>query len=186
MTNLPVLALAQMLALFRAASAQCPTLTLPPYGRFLRGPCNSVFGAECYIGCQPGFDLIGSCYRVCDNSGKWSGSPTACVRMSLLCPRLQLAPDVVLTSGCQNSAGFECTFACSSGALIGVDRIYCQQDGQWSGPAPTCTGGTTANPTTGPNCPVVYAPLNGQLAGGACNTAIGSVCAVTCNQGKVT
>ena len=172
---------------------QCPAINLPPYGRYLRGQCLTSFGSACYVGCQPNFDLLGSCYRVCGNNGSWTGVPVACVRTSIQCPRIVLPQNVMLMSGCQNNAGFECTFGCVAGTLNGYNSIFCQVNGQWSGPVPSCVGGgtfpptqtppPTPPPTPTPQCQQLYPPLNGNFLGGLCTRNVGAQCTVVCSQG---
>jgi hypothetical protein len=92
----------------------CPPIELPPYARYLRGPCQTNIGARCYITCNQGFDLIGSCFKVCGQDGKWSGSPMFCTKSSITCPPLDFTsyPGLRIVSGCQNMAGFLCMVSC--------------------------------------------------------------------------
>lgn len=140
------------------SSQTCPQIILPPYARFLQGqPCPTYTGARCYLTCEVNFDMIGSCFRTCGGSGEWSGVKIICTRPSVQCAPLEVPPGVILKSGCQNMAGFSCEFGCGSGsAPIGPSNIYCQVNGQWSGPVPSCG----SNPTSVP-CPQIPAPLNG-------------------------
>lgn len=54
----------------------CPKLEAPMNGRKL-GKSHSV-GHEVHFLCEPGYELVGSESRVCQESLTWSGQPTAC------------------------------------------------------------------------------------------------------------
>lgn len=54
----------------------CPKLEAPVNGRKL-GKSHSV-GHEVHFLCEPGYELVGSESRVCQESLTWSGQPTAC------------------------------------------------------------------------------------------------------------
>lgn len=54
----------------------CPKLEAPMNGRKL-GKSHSV-GHEAHFLCEPGYELVGSESRVCQESLTWSGQPTAC------------------------------------------------------------------------------------------------------------
>lgn len=162
-------------------SQTCPQIILPPYAKFLQGqPCPTYTGARCYLTCELNFDLIGSCFRTCGQSGQWSGVNIICTRPSVTCPPLQIPPGVILKSGCQNMAGFSCEFGCASGSPpIGPANIYCQVSGLWSGPVPSCR----TDPVY--SCPPLPPPVNGRFTTGSC-PAPGNkdpVCTIACNPG---
>ena len=92
----------------------CPPIELPPYARFLRGECMTTVGSRCYLTCNPGFDLIGSCFKVCGQDGRWSGSPMFCTQSAITCNPFDLTayPGAKILSGCQNMAGFLCMLTC--------------------------------------------------------------------------
>ena len=162
-------------------SQTCPPIILPPYAKFLQGqPCPTYTGARCYLTCELNFDMIGSCFRTCGQSGLWSGVNIICTRPSVQCPPLQIPPGVILKSGCQNMAGFSCEFGCASGAPpAGPANIYCQVSGQWSGTVPTCGSGPI-----GLSCPPVPPPANGVFSSGSCPPTDGTpTCTVMCNPG---
>lgn len=182
MANFILLLLCIVVHLTPKVAPQCNPINLPPYGIYLRGPCPTYTGSICYIGCEPNFDLLGSCFRICGNNGSWSGVPVSCIRSSIQCPRLDLSGGVQLISGCQNMAGFQCDFGCPAGTLSGPRSIYCQITGQWSAQVPSCQAGqVTTQPTYG--CYQLYPPQNGFFTAGVCSTNVGSNCQVTCDQG---
>lgn len=118
----------------------CQQIILAPYARYLYGrPCNDAIGSRCYLTCEQGFDLIGSCFRVCGTDRRWSGSEMLCVRPGITCPSANFHESIRVMKGCQNMAGFSCTLACksagvptASGVAIRNGVIYCQVDGRWS------------------------------------------------------
>ena len=162
------------------SSQTCPQIILPPYAKFLQGkPCPTYTGARCYLTCEVNFDMIGSCFRTCGQSGQWSGVNIICTRPSVQCPPLQIPPGVILKSGCQNMAGFSCEFGCASGSPpTGAANIYCQVSGQWSGPVPSCGSGPIGIP-----CPQIPPPPDGAFATGSCPVAGSQTCTVVCNPG---
>ena len=121
----------------------CPQMILPPYARYLQGPCPNTAGSRCYLTCDPGFDVIGSCFRVC-NQGRWSGTKLICGKTTVRCPPLDVSPGLRLVEGCQNMAGFSCEFGCQNGQRPeGQQVIYCTATGQWSGRPPMCSSSMT-------------------------------------------
>ena len=51
----------------------CPQLTPPSNGHFVRHHCSNVFNAACGIRCDSGFEREGSGIRLCLPNGQWSG-----------------------------------------------------------------------------------------------------------------
>ncbi|RWS17960.1 sushi: von Willebrand factor type A: EGF and pentraxin domain-containing protein 1-like protein, partial [Dinothrombium tinctorium] len=152
----------------------CPQLSLPPYGEFPR-PCGTAVGAKCHIGCLPGFELIGSCHRICLPNGEWSGEPAQCVNRAVQCPVLSPPANGTIVNQCQNIAGSTCTFLCNSGMnLVGSSTTVCQINGTWTHPPPECRSEL---------CPEIAPPSNGSIVGGKCNLALGSVCEFQCQEG---
>lgn len=56
----------------------CPPIQLPLYAEF-PVPCYNTLGYSCHLGCQEGFELIGSCHRKCCLDGTWTGFPPKCI-----------------------------------------------------------------------------------------------------------
>ncbi|RWS13502.1 P-selectin-like protein, partial [Dinothrombium tinctorium] len=156
-------------------SAQtCRPIELPPYASFIR-VCGTNTGDNCYIDCEPGFNIVGSCFRVCRSNGDWSGTPTECINPSIRCSNLSPPDNGEITNSCQFLAGATCVFKCKDGfTLQGPNSIFCQKDGQWSTQLPVCRAA---------GCPPLTAPTNGGFSGGTCNTNVGTTCEFFCNQG---
>lgn len=118
----------------------CRQIVLAPYAKFLYGrPCDGSIGSRCYLTCEPGFDLIGSCFRVCGTDRRWSGSEMLCVRPAITCPAPNFQTSIRIIAGCQNMAGFSCTLGCKNGGVptaaglpLRRGMIYCQVEGRWS------------------------------------------------------
>ena len=141
--------------------SSCPAMVVPPYGRFLQGPCSNSAGSRCYLTCDPGFDVVGSCFRVCNN-GRWSGTEMICAKTSIRCPPLNVSPGLRMVEGCQNMAGFTCRFGCLNGQMpMGQQVIYCTAAGQWSAPPPTCSSSMGRGDGGG------MLPMQGGMAGDA-------------------
>ena len=50
------------------------------YGVYnLQDKCSNVFNAACGIRCHPGYRMVGSSVRLCQENGQWSGTDTKCV-----------------------------------------------------------------------------------------------------------
>lgn len=62
---------------------QCPDLTPPENGYFVRNTCSNVVNAACGIRCNPGYTLQGSSIRLCGEDGTWSGGDAQCVSQYL-------------------------------------------------------------------------------------------------------
>ncbi|XP_023320541.1 sushi, von Willebrand factor type A, EGF and pentraxin domain-containing protein 1 [Eurytemora carolleeae] len=65
----------------------CPPLSPPLNGHFIRNECKNVFNAACGSKCNSGFNLVGSSIRLCLPTGEWSGEPAYCIAKT--CRKLQ-------------------------------------------------------------------------------------------------
>ncbi|XP_076046526.1 sushi, von Willebrand factor type A, EGF and pentraxin domain-containing protein 1-like [Oratosquilla oratoria] len=112
---------------------QCPLLTPPENGFFVRNTCNNVVNAACGIRCDPGFRLEGSSIRLCKEDGTWSGGDAKCVMKS--CPALKSPKNGVMV--CTRQASImdtECHFACDPGyLLVGSKMRTCLPVAMWDG-----------------------------------------------------
>ncbi len=68
--------------LFSSLVLRCRTL-LPPVNGFFAGDCDSTYGSSCLMGCDPGYNMIGSenltCLREPGHiTGNWDGSVPFC------------------------------------------------------------------------------------------------------------
>ncbi|XP_015223444.2 fibulin-7 isoform X2 [Lepisosteus oculatus] len=70
------------LRLASRSNGTCPTLDTPANGRKL-GKAMAV-GHEVHFLCEPGFELVGSETRVCQESLSWSGQQPSCTNWSVL------------------------------------------------------------------------------------------------------
>ncbi|XP_064386156.1 uncharacterized protein LOC135334774 isoform X2 [Halichondria panicea] len=149
-------------------------------------PGNRPFISTAVHSCNPGYTLTGGTFttgttRICLGGGKWSGSPPTCQRTCSDLPPL-MNGGITYTGGLADSRP-TATYTCDDGYTLteGVSRA-CQNDGTWSGSAPTCqvNTGPTEPPTT---CPDLTVPANGIISynmGTASPRPVDTVATYTC------
>jgi hypothetical protein len=111
---------------------------------------STTYGSVATYSCPVGYGPVPGATRTCQADGTWSGTAPTCV--PAMCPALTAPAGGTVTAQAL-TYGSVATYACSIGyAMTGTATRTCQQDGTWSGSAPTCTiknCGTLANPTNG-------------------------------------
>ncbi|CAN8028078.1 unnamed protein product [Ixodes persulcatus] len=155
----------------------CQKLRPPANGYLVNSDCGVVFNAACGFRCNPGYRLIGNSIRVCQQSGRWSGSDPVCEKKK--CQTLG-APFHGSIKCSTEAFDFEtvCEFECQRGyVLIGSRKRSCLSIALWDGLPTLC------RPVS---CPPLLAPANGIFSPAHCSetkSAFGETCHLRCNEG---
>eukprot|EP00057_Strongylocentrotus_purpuratus_P016529 XP_011671003.1 PREDICTED: sushi, von Willebrand factor type A, EGF and pentraxin domain-containing protein 1 isoform X3 [Strongylocentrotus purpuratus] len=152
----------------------CTSLRWPTHGSV--SCSNSVnFGSNCTYSCSTGYRTSWrSVTRSCSgNSGTWSGSAPACVRIR--CSRLSRPFHGSVSCSNYSNVGSNCTYSCLTGYRTswGSMTRSCSRSGTWSGSAPACAR---------ISCGALSSLSNGQVS---CSDSsyYSSLCNVSCNEG---
>ena len=158
----------------------CLPLYVPKFANISPKNCKEERVAEgtfCTFSCDPGFSLVGSSRRFCQQDSTWSGLPAVCYQP---CPALKLPPMLDISpSSCalfSQEIGTVCTASCPFGySLVGDSFSECLFSGEWSGQIVGCQQ----------SCNPLDKIANGKLLPSNCNKPgkyNGSVCTVECDE----
>eukprot|EP00057_Strongylocentrotus_purpuratus_P018097 XP_011672571.1 PREDICTED: sushi, von Willebrand factor type A, EGF and pentraxin domain-containing protein 1 [Strongylocentrotus purpuratus] len=121
---------------------RCRQYLLPSFAEFA-GVCNTIWGSECNITCNPGYHLTGSSMVTCEfdtstASSSWTAQTTPSCK-AIQCDPLELPEHININpsicAGPVNvSVGTRCTPYCPTGTDLQGDgsTIVCGSDGQWN------------------------------------------------------
>src|SRR5260370_86042 len=112
----------------------CGQLTAPDNGSVDVPSMN--YGAVATYSCKPGFGPSGSSTRTCQADGTWTGTEPSCVLAN--CPALASPAGGMVSAP---TLTFGATATCTGSTWYdraGAATRTCQNDGTWSGTAPTC------------------------------------------------
>ena len=85
----------------------CPPLSAPENGFFVRDECFNVYNSACGLRCRSGYELNGSRQRICLPNGQWSGLQT---KSDMIC---QISPRYVESQILPPGAFRECAAFCA-------------------------------------------------------------------------
>ena len=149
----------------------CSNLPSPANGQVVIS--SLLVGSRATYTCSSGYVLVGEESRTCQSDGNWSGRAPIC--RIIRCGGLSNPSNgqVRITNDVPGSTA---TYTCNSGyTLVGGETRTCQNDGTWSGSAPTCTRVVCSN---------LPSPANGQVSFSS-GLAVGSRATYTCSSGYV-
>ena len=117
----------------------------------VHAPKGFMYGFRIFIGCEDGFELLGSSEASCLSDGRWSIQMPECRQLFCAEPvtSAELEIDIINTPNDQYRypVGVAVEFRCNEGyTLEGRDSARCQQDQSWSAISPTCTEITCSLP----------------------------------------
>ncbi|XP_064386933.1 E-selectin-like isoform X2 [Halichondria panicea] len=132
----------------------CPSLTLT---NGIISYSNSTLTVATHT-CKKWFPLVGDNTRTCSNSGSWSGSAPHCRVFCRDLDKHMADITIMYNDGTRDDRppGTEAIYDCHTGNTLNGEAVRrCQDDGTWSGIAPTC------QPV---DCGQIFAPSHGQIS----------------------
>ncbi|CAE8666735.1 unnamed protein product [Polarella glacialis] len=97
-----------------------------------------VSGEECVVFCRAGFEGASEIF-LCGLDGILDGTVPGCSPRQCSTGSLPSAPELDLHLCSGKTAGQWCTISCVAGFEVAQGFFTCQEDGQFTGSAPTCT-----------------------------------------------
>lgn len=177
------------LSILKRSTQGCPKPPDPENGRSEVEFETFQVGDAVKYKCHPGYTMIGSATRHCQENGRWAGERPTC---EMLCsfPVIRNKDGLkytenpgkrdVLQDTSGNTVLTEIQFACEPGySLIGSARIRCVSGGKWDSESPICVKGSSIH------CPDPKTILNGnrKLDSRFMHYSIGSYVHFNCNDG---
>ncbi|KAK3090083.1 hypothetical protein FSP39_009008 [Pinctada imbricata] len=93
------------------------------------------YGATISYECDPGYNLVGSKNRTCQDNGEWDEKIPICEVVQCRRPTIRNG----FPSGFRTEYNTRISFSCRRGyALFGPSERRCLENGTWSGPDPVC------------------------------------------------
>nr|CAB3265952.1 E-selectin [Phallusia mammillata] len=155
-------------------SPRCqPSHAAPSNGDVQCSQGNAI-GSECSFECNAGYQLEGEATSVCQENQQWDNSAPVCRPIVCLPPHVAPA-DGRMSCSDENRANSRCLFSCNVGFVREGESVSrCQDNGQWSSPAPFCREIFCL--------PALLSPTNGAMV---CtdDVRVGSICSFECEEG---
>ncbi|XP_076009299.1 E-selectin [Genypterus blacodes] len=138
--------------------------------------------ATCTFSCDAGYELRGAHTIQCSEDGQWNTEIPTCKALECPTPVIPSGGQITcalpslsstVSIGAPHPQGSICTFSCDHGyEPQGELSMECDTSGRWSSAPPTCTAVT---------CPLLDAPVNGQINCTDTELIYNSQCSFTCS-----
>ncbi|XP_061921980.1 sushi, von Willebrand factor type A, EGF and pentraxin domain-containing protein 1 isoform X1 [Entelurus aequoreus] len=113
---------------------KCDNPGSPDFGR--RDGSSFLMGSKVVFGCDDGYELIGSSYLHCLETGSWDGPIPYCKALSCPAPSV---PENSIMKGSNFTCGSRVTFSCMKGFLPQIPyEFQCLSSLRWNGSPPVC------------------------------------------------
>ncbi|XP_013383226.1 sushi, von Willebrand factor type A, EGF and pentraxin domain-containing protein 1 [Lingula anatina] len=162
---------------FGCAVLTCPDIAPPGNGYFVKGQCSNEFNAACGGRCAPGYQMLGSSVRLCQEDGTWSGTDISCNIKKCTPLKPPRGGRMVCT---KNDFNYQtkCKFSCDKGyELLGSSKRTCLAIAVWNGIPTKCRE---------VQCPPLPELKDGYVVPAACTTepaSYGVICTISCEFG---